>query len=75
MIKLKLHIKLAENRLTQTEFSKLTGIRQPAISAYCNDTFKMISKEHLDKMCNFFNCTPNDLIEYIPDNKNSQKEN
>lgn len=75
MIKMKLHIKLAEYRLTQTEFAKKIGIRQPAVSAYCNDNFKTISKEHLDKMCQFFNCTPNDLIEFtLEDDIKKSKE-
>lgn len=67
MIKMKLHIKLAEKRMTQKQLSELLSIRIGTISAYCNDTFKMINKEHLNKMCTFFNCTPNDLIEYVPD--------
>ena len=67
MIKMKLHIKLAEHRMTQSELSEKTGIRQPTISAYCNDTFKHIVKEHLDMFCNIFNCKPEDLIEYVED--------
>jgi len=74
MIKMKLHIKLAERRLTQKELSKTLNIRLGTVSAYCNDTFKVISKEHLDKMCNFFNCTPNDLIQYIPDTTNNSSD-
>ena len=67
MIKTKLHIKLAEYRMTQKELSERTGIRQPSISAYCNDTYKMISKEHLDMFCKIFNCKIEDIIEHITD--------
>ena len=69
MIKMKLHIKMAERRIKQKELAELTGIRQASISAYCTDTFKMIPKEHIDILCKFFNCSVNDLIEYIPDTK------
>ncbi|BAE47837.1 helix-turn-helix transcriptional regulator [Clostridium botulinum C] len=69
MIKMKLHIKLAESRLTQSELSKITGIRQPTISAYCNDSFVSIKKDHLNILCKFFNCKINDLIEYEDDLK------
>lgn len=64
MIKMKLHIKLAEARMTQKELAERTGIRPPTISAYCNDTFKHIVKEHLDMFCNIFGCSVGDLVEY-----------
>lgn len=67
MVRMKLHIKMAEKRITQKELSKITGIRQATISAYCNDSFMMIPKDHIDILCNFFNCKIEDLIEYIPD--------
>ncbi|MBV4418286.1 helix-turn-helix transcriptional regulator [Clostridium tyrobutyricum] len=67
MIRMKLHIKLAEKRLTQKQLSELTGIRLPTISAYCTDKFKTIPREHLNILCRFFNCKIEDLIEYIPD--------
>lgn len=67
MIKMKLHIKLAEFRMTQKELSEKTGIRQPTISAYCNDTNKHIVKEHLDIFCKLFNCKLDEIIEYKKD--------
>jgi putative transcriptional regulator len=67
MIKMKLHILMAERRITQNKLSELTGIRQPTISAYYNDTFKTIPREHLNAFCNFFHCNVADLIEYVPD--------
>ncbi|GCD11400.1 helix-turn-helix domain-containing protein [Clostridium tagluense] len=67
MIKMKLHVKLAENRLTQKQISEITGIRLPTISAYCVDSFKMISREHLDILCSYFNCKIEDIIEYKKD--------
>lgn len=69
MIRMKLNIKMAERRMTQNELSKLTGIRQPTISTYYNDTFKTIPREHLDKFCECFNCNVSDLVEYISNDK------
>ncbi|WP_410171509.1 helix-turn-helix domain-containing protein [Clostridium tyrobutyricum] len=63
---MKLHILMAERRITQNKLSELTGIRQPTISAYYNDTFKTIPRTHLDVLCNFFNCSVSDIIEYTP---------
>ena len=61
---MKLHIKLAEKRMTQLELSERTGIRQPTISAYCNDRFKHVVREHLDMFCEILECDVSDLIEY-----------
>lgn len=65
MIKMKLHLRMAERKLSQRELAQLTGIRQPTISAYCNNTFVMIPKEHLDILCKYFNCRVEDLVEYV----------
>lgn len=67
MIKMKLHIKMAEKRMTQKELSEMTGIRQATISAYCSDNFKHIVREHLDQFCTIFNCEVSDLMEFIPE--------
>lgn len=64
-IRMKLHIKMAENRMNQKELSIATGIRPNSISAYCNDTYKQIPKEHLDIFCKVLNCKVEDLIEYV----------
>ena len=55
---------MAENRMNQKDLSVATGIRPNSISAYCNDTYKQISKEHLDIFCKVLNCKIEDLIEY-----------
>lgn len=60
-----LHSKMVEKKLSQRELSQLTKIRQATISAYCNNTFKMISREHLDILCNFFNCKVENLVEFV----------
>jgi len=67
MVRMKLHILLAERRLTQQELSYATGIRQSTISNYCNDSYKHLVKEHLNILCNFFNCSVSELIEYKQD--------
>lgn len=67
MIKMKLHIKLAEKRMSQLQLCELTGIRQPTISAYCNDRFKHVVREHLDIFCKVLDCDVADLIEYEKD--------
>lgn len=63
MIHLKLKDIMEEHNIGQRELSRQTGIRQGTISDYVNNTFKMINKEHLEILCDFFNCDLNDLVE------------
>ncbi len=67
MIKLKIHILMAEHRLTQKEVAKKTGISPAVMNKYYNDTIIRITREHLDAFCKLFNCKIQDLIEYIPE--------
>lgn len=64
MIKMKLNVLMAEHEITQKDLSKVTGIRQGTISAYCGNYYKHIVKEHLDILCDYFNCEIQDLIQY-----------
>jgi putative transcriptional regulator len=65
---MKLHLLLAERKMTQQELSYQTGIRQATLSNYYNDSYKHITKEHIDILCEYFNCPIENLIEYIPKN-------
>lgn len=67
MVEMRLHMLIAEKRITQKELSAITGIRQPTISAYCNETYKHIVKEHIDIFCKYFECELTDLIVYKKD--------
>ncbi|MBN1035754.1 XRE family transcriptional regulator [Clostridium botulinum] len=69
MINMKLHIKLAENRMTQKKLYELTGIPKNTIAGYVNETFQYINREHLNQMCEIFNCSVSDLVEYVEDKK------
>ena len=63
MIHLNLKEIMEEHNIGQRELSRQTGIRQGTISDYVNNTFKMINKEHLEILCDFFECELNDLVE------------
>ncbi|GEP65218.1 hypothetical protein CBE01nite_29860 [Clostridium beijerinckii] len=64
-IKMKLRIKMAEINISQKELSEATGIRPNTLGAYMNDTYKHITKEHLDILCKFFKCKVEDIVEYM----------
>jgi putative transcriptional regulator len=65
MVRMKLHLLLAQNKMTQQELSYSTGIRQSTISNYINENYKHIVKEHIEILCDYFDCSVSDLIEYI----------
>ena len=67
MIKFRLKVLLAMNDMTQTQLSKITGIRQPTISAMCRGAAKHIPVDVLDKICDALHCQPGDLLEHHPD--------
>lgn len=67
MIKIKLKAVLAEKDVLQKDLAKITGIRQPTLSAMNTNTAKHIPLDVLDKICNALNCQPGDILEYIPD--------
>ena len=62
MIKFKIHILMAEKRMTQKDVMEATGITTTVMNKYYYGT-----THHIDKLCKLFNCQPNDLFEYIPD--------
>jgi putative transcriptional regulator len=63
MIYLKLKEIMEQHNIGQRELSRQTGIRQGTIGDYVNNTFKMINKEHLEILCDFFDLDINDIIE------------
>lgn len=61
---IKFHVSdlLGKNKMTQKELALKTGIRAATISAYYHDKIKRVEVEHLDKMCEVFDCQPGDLF-------------
>lgn len=69
MIRFKLSTILGELRMSQRELSRLTGIRTAYISELYNELTDVIKFEKLDAICKALNCTPGELIIYVPDNE------
>jgi putative transcriptional regulator len=68
-IKIKISDLLGKHKMTQKELSDKTGIRPGTVSALYHETIKRFEIEHINKLCEVFQCQPNDIIEYIPDKK------
>lgn len=66
MIRIRLKAVSADRGMMQKELAALTGIRQPTLSAMNNNASKHIPIDVLDKLCKALNCTPGELLEYVP---------
>lgn len=68
MIKYNLHVVMAQKgRITQRKLSELSGVSVSAINRIYNETAERIDRNTLDALCRSLNCTPGDLLEYVPD--------
>lgn len=54
-------------RISQSELSRRTGITQKQLSELEAGKTKAIRFDTLTKLCTFFSCTPNDLLELEPE--------
>jgi putative transcriptional regulator len=59
---------MARQRMTNKHLAELMGVHPNAVSRLKNqDTLPHIGSDTLNALCTYLNCTPSDLIEYIPD--------
>ena len=61
-MKLDLRTLMFYKKVNQTKISKDTGISAATISRYYNKTYNKINKGDIDKLCNYFECSVDDLI-------------
>lgn len=69
MVKIKLHILMAKDRMTQKDVAEKTGIAPSVVNKYYHDKIIRIDRDHIESLCELFNCEIQDLIEYIPNKK------
>lgn len=56
-----------ERRLiTLTEVAKETGMNRMTLSKICNHPGTNTGSENIDRLCRYFECRVEDLLEYIP---------
>jgi putative transcriptional regulator len=67
MITNKLSEILGRKRIMQTELSRLSRISYTTVKKIYKDKTKGIDFDTLNKLCNALECTPNDILEFIPD--------
>lgn len=69
MLKSNLKVLLAQNNMTQSKLSELTGIRPGTITNIVNNNIKQIPVDAACKICELLQCDIGDIWHYIPDKK------
>ena len=73
MLRFKLQELIAEKqfregkRVTLTELSQVTGINRVTLSKMINHRGYSTVTDNLDRLCNYFGCRIEQLIEHIPE--------
>ena len=79
MLRFKLKELIAEKefqegrRVTILEISERTGITRNTLSKMLNQPGASVRSEYLDRLCSYFNCRIEQLVEHVPDNTKSRK--
>jgi len=67
MINVRLDYVLLDRRMKLTELAEATGIALNNLSILKTNKARAIRFSTLNSLCKALNCTPGDLLEYIPD--------
>jgi putative transcriptional regulator len=62
-------VRRGKQPLTIRRISELTGISTGAITGLSTNRVTRYDSITLQKLCRFFNCTPGDILEYLPENE------
>ena len=69
MINIRLDYVLLDRRMKLKDLSEATGLAVNNLSILKTNKARAIRFSTLNSLCKALNCTPGDLIEYIPDEK------
>lgn len=67
MIESKLSALMGERRLKVIDLARELGIKRNAIDLLYKDEAKRVDLELLNQLCDFFECTPNDILHFKSD--------
>lgn len=54
-------------RLTIAELAEKSGVTRPTLSRILNQRGYNTTTDNIGRLCAFFNCKVEDLLEYVPD--------
>lgn len=61
-------------RITIQEIAEATGLTRNTLSKMLNQHGASVRTENLDRLCAYFDCRIEDLVEYIPDDDDGAHE-
>lgn len=67
MIIINLDVMMAKRKMSLGELSERVGITLANLSILKNNKARAVRFSTLDAICRALNCTPGDIIEYLPD--------
>jgi putative transcriptional regulator len=68
MIRFRLHKVAADHDMTKIkDVAERAGLSALAVSGIWNNTSLRVDLATLSALCHAFNCTPGDLLEYLPE--------
>jgi putative transcriptional regulator len=59
-------------KISYSELSEKTGISRSTLNRIANVPGYITTTEVIDKLCEFFDCQPGDLMSYVPAKKSEQ---
>jgi putative transcriptional regulator len=71
MINIRLDYALLDKRMKLKDLAEATGLAVNNLSILKTNKARAIRFSTLNSLCKALNCTPGDLIEYVPDDENS----
>ena len=70
-IRINLDVMLAMRKTTSKELAEAVGITQQNLSVLKTGRAKAIRFTTLEAICNYLDCQPGDILEYVPDDPGS----
>ncbi len=71
MINIRLDYVLLDKRMKLKDLAEATGLAVNNLSILKTNKARAIRFSTLNSLCKALNCTPGDLIEYVPDDENT----
>ena len=71
MIKIKVSDLLGKHKMTRKQLAEKADIRPNTVSNLYDETIQRFDKTMLNNLCKVFDCEISDILEYVPDDDNT----
>ncbi|MDE1989353.1 MAG: helix-turn-helix transcriptional regulator [Betaproteobacteria bacterium] len=73
MIRCHLSRLMGERKIKISDLSRDTGINRGTATRLYYETAERVEMNVINSLCEYFNCSVNDLLEYVPDQPSQQE--